>query len=69
MNLHLTDTSCFADQVPLGGKTLLRVQELRHSHAGPLWFGARHGQTVTSKAASPGEALITQTVNASLPRC
>lgn len=35
----LADTSCFADQVSMGGKTLLRGEELRHGHAGPRRSG------------------------------
>lgn len=47
-----TDTGCFADQVSLGWKTLLRVEELRHSHAGPQRPGECDCQAITSKAAS-----------------
>jgi len=47
----LADTSCLADQVPVGRKTLLRIEKLCHGHAGPRRSGERDCQAITSKAA------------------
>lgn len=42
-------------------KTLLRIKELRHSHAGPRRSGERDCQAITSKAAS--HMFLTQIVS------
>ncbi len=55
----LAVTSCFADQVSVDRKTLLRIEELCHSHAGPRRSGERDCQAITSKAAFH-EFLLTQ---------
>lgn len=58
----IADTSCFADQVSVDRKTLLRIKELCHSHAGPRRSGKRDCQAITSKAASH-KFLLTQSLS------
>lgn len=53
------DSGRLADQVSLGWEALLRVEELRHGHAGPRRSGERDCQAITSKAASHAHFLMT----------